>query len=47
MTTAEQHAAKPKGGATTKRVPWPSLLGLPRREARGVYAVNGVLGEVL
>ena len=29
-----------------ERVPWPSPLGLPR-EARGVYAVNGVLDEVL
>ena len=31
---------------TTRRVPWPSPLGLPR-EARGAYVVNGVLDEVL
>ena len=39
-----QHLATAR--TTTRRVPWPSPLGLPR-EARGVYVVNGVLDEVL
>ena len=41
-TTCSQAKAR----VTTKRVPWPSPLGLPR-EARGVNVVKGVHDEVL